>query len=399
MSETTVIRRKCMSVLGALIVCFNVNAYDIEVDNIYYNVNLEEKTVSVTSGDYKYAGSIVIPSSIVYNGRELQVVSVDSKSFQYCSDLKSVTISEGIKSIESAAFRNCNNLYKVVLPKTLRSLGSHVFWNCSSLESADIPYGIRHITQTCFYGCTSLKNVNIPESVTCIESNAFTGCESLKHIELPNSLTTIVNWAFARTGIVSITIPGTVIYISCDAFQNCFSLKDVTFEDGEENILIGDGTVDVLMGESPLEYLSVGRNFSFVVQNKSLFNKKILKKISFGKNGTNYQDFITAEKLEEIYCKFTNPYNVPINFSTKTYLNATLFVPTGTKEYFAKADSWKYFFNIQEFDVNKTYVKEVKENDNKRQYYNLNGERLPYSYKGINIIQTSKGKLQKVLIK
>lgn len=399
MMRKTTIKKKCLSTLGALIICVNMNAYDILVDHIYYDVNLEDMTVSVTSGDISYMGNITIPASIVYNGHELQVVSVDGKSFKSCSDLKSVTISEGIKSIESAAFYNCRNLSKVVLPKTLKNLGSHVFWNCSSLESVDIPDGIKNITQTCFYGCTSLKSVKIPESVTSIESNAFTGCESLKQIELPKSLIEIVNWAFARTGLVSITIPSSVIFISCDAFQNCSSLKNVTFEDGEKDLFIGAGTANILLEASPLESLYIGRNYSFLLQDNSLISSNTLKRVTFGKNGTNYQNFTSTENLEEIYCNFINPTNVPINFSTKTYLNATLFVPKGTKEDFTKANCWKYFFNIQEFDVNSTAVKDIKQTNDRKLYYNLNGIWQPYPNKGVNIIQTSNGKLQKILIK
>lgn len=39
------------------------------------------------------------------------------------------------------------------------------------------------------------------------------------------------------------------------------------------------------------------------------------------------------------------------DFSNSTYLNATLYVPTGSKEKYMATDGWKNFFNIQEMDV------------------------------------------------
>ena len=391
---------KLLPILVALLTCVNVNAYDIEVDNIYYDVNLDDMTASVTSGDNLYTGNIVIPSSIAYKGREFHVVSLTSISFQNCSNLTSVTIREGIEKIEPVAFRNCINLSKIVLPKTLKSLGSHVFWNCSSLETIDIPSGIKNIPQTCFYGCSSLKSVNIPESVTFIESNAFTGCKSLKHVELPNSLIDINNWAFAKTGLMSINIPASVIYISCDAFQNCSSLKNVFFNEGKEKMLIGPGTVNVLFGESPLESLYLGRNLEVSPsQTNTSMNINTLTRITFGQIGTNYQDFTAAQKLEEVYCKFTDPSDVTVSFSNKTYLNATLFVPTGTKEKFEKADGWKNFFSIQEFDMDETAVKAIKQTNGIKQHYNLDGKKLPYPNKGVNIIRSSNGETHKILIK
>ena len=64
--KKTHITMKLLPILAALLTCINVNAYDIEVDNIYYDVNLDDMTASVTSGDNLYTGNIVIPSSIAY---------------------------------------------------------------------------------------------------------------------------------------------------------------------------------------------------------------------------------------------------------------------------------------------------------------------------------------------
>lgn len=207
----------CWAILG-LIPNFSF-AYDIKVDGIYYNANLEKMTISVTSGDSPYAGDIIIPSTITYNNRTLSVVSLLSNSFQVCPELLSVTINESVETIESLAFQGSKRLVKVTLPTTLKTIGTHVFWNCSSLDSIDIPEGITQIPQTCFYGCSNLKSVTIPQSVTVIDINAFQGCVSLIELKLPHSLKQIASKAFAGSGLTSISIPPSTYFIRCDAFN------------------------------------------------------------------------------------------------------------------------------------------------------------------------------------
>ena len=63
------------------------NAYDFEVDGIYYNITDESnKTVAVTCSDYsgEYRGEIVIPESVVYNGNTYSVTSIGNYAFEIC---------------------------------------------------------------------------------------------------------------------------------------------------------------------------------------------------------------------------------------------------------------------------------------------------------------------------
>ena len=69
-------------------------AYDCKVDNIYYNLNNEDKTASVTymglnSSDNKdaYVGNIIIPESTTYNGTTYSVTSIGKYAFSNCSRL------------------------------------------------------------------------------------------------------------------------------------------------------------------------------------------------------------------------------------------------------------------------------------------------------------------------
>lgn len=61
-------------------------AYDFKVNGLYYNINSDNKTVSVVSGDVKYQGDIVIPSSVRYNNMDYVVTSVSG--FNDCYNVK-----------------------------------------------------------------------------------------------------------------------------------------------------------------------------------------------------------------------------------------------------------------------------------------------------------------------
>lgn len=69
------------------------NAYDAEINGIYYNLNSTTKKAEVTYNtwdDYEeeytpYRGDIEIPSSVIYNGTEYTVTSIgDDAFFPYC---------------------------------------------------------------------------------------------------------------------------------------------------------------------------------------------------------------------------------------------------------------------------------------------------------------------------
>ena len=64
--------------LIACIICFlssvSLFAYDLEVEGIYYNANIEKMELTVTSGDIPYSGTMSIPESVEYKGRTFSVV-------------------------------------------------------------------------------------------------------------------------------------------------------------------------------------------------------------------------------------------------------------------------------------------------------------------------------------
>ena len=89
-------------------------AHDAMVDGIFYNLNNANKTAIVTfKGDYffsyddEYAGNVVIPQAVTYNGITYSVTSLGDYCFYRCSSLTSITIPNSVTSLEKSCFRDC----------------------------------------------------------------------------------------------------------------------------------------------------------------------------------------------------------------------------------------------------------------------------------------------------
>ena len=200
---------------------------------------------------------LIIPNS---------VTSIESKAFNGCSSLTSVTFSNGVTSIGSSAFYGCNSLTSITIPDSVTSIGSSAFYGCSSLTSVTIPDSVTTIGNGAFSGCSSLQKFNgkfastdgrclimegvlnsfapagiieytIPDSVTSIGNGAFSGCNSLTSVTIPDSVTTIGYSAFNRcSSLTSVTIPDSVTSIGSSAFYGCSSLASVTIPDSVTTI-------------------------------------------------------------------------------------------------------------------------------------------------------------------
>ena len=89
----------------------------------------------------KYGGNISIPGQIEYGGITYSVYQIGSRAFSDCTDLKSVTLGEGIGYIDAYAFYNCPNLERITFSSTMKSFdaGNPVFERCPKLEIVTTP--------------------------------------------------------------------------------------------------------------------------------------------------------------------------------------------------------------------------------------------------------------------
>ena len=216
---------------------FISHAYDIEVDGIYYNINVADKTASVTRGEVKYTGEVKIPSEISYGNQKLPVIIIGEKAFYESKELTSVTIPNSVTSIGYDAFGKCTSLTSITIPNSVTSIGIYAFSGCRSLTSITIPNSVTSIGYYAFSSCTSLTSITIPTSVTSIESSTFYGCTGLTSVTIGNSVTSIGSEAFnGCTGLTSVTIGNSVTSIGHDAFRRCTGLTSVTIPNSVTSI-------------------------------------------------------------------------------------------------------------------------------------------------------------------
>ena len=215
------------SLILSVVFSTSASAEVVKIDGIYYNLT-SKSTAEVTSGEEKYSGEVVIPSSITSEGKEYKVTSIGYEAFKECGALTSITIPNSVTSIGGSAFRKCSGLTSVTIPNSVTSIGNEAFYGCSGLTSVNIPNSVTSIGNYTFGGCKGLTSITIPNSVTSIGRYAFQNCYGLTSIIIPNSVTSIGVGAFENcSGLTSITIPNSVTSIGDNAFFGCSGLIDV----------------------------------------------------------------------------------------------------------------------------------------------------------------------------
>ena len=119
---------------------------------------------------------LVIPAFL--NG--YPVTSIGDLAFAGCSNVKSVTIPEGVTSIDFFAFFRCDRLKSVTIPSTVTNISYQAFGSCRNLKSVTILSDVALVKDSAFGDCADLKSVVIPKGVT-VEKGAFPeGCKVLR---------------------------------------------------------------------------------------------------------------------------------------------------------------------------------------------------------------------------
>lgn len=184
------------------------------------------------------------------------VADIGNRVFEY-SALKSLSLSDGIKTIPKEAFKGCLDLEIVKLPNTLEEISEGAFAGCEKIKNLSIPDTVKIIGDSAFgvytddnnvdHYCSSLQNVFFGESskLQTIGRNAFEGCANLTTIQLYNTqITQISEGAFKNTcadrNNTEITFPKTLEKIGSNAFKNS-KVSKITFADtSDKKLVIGE---------------------------------------------------------------------------------------------------------------------------------------------------------------
>ena len=320
--------------LCGLLLSLKANAYDFEVDGIYYN-KLTDFTVSVTykDTDYNsYSGSIVIPKEVVHEGKHYTVTEIGYNAFSSCKRLRSLTLPNSIMTIVNCAIRSCESLTELYIEdgNSVLSLGHNnasntsLLGSCSNLEYLYLGRNIdNNHSFSPFGGLKYLSTVEIGDSVTDMSDvSCFSKCTGLTSVKIGKNVESIGESEFnGCTSLESIVIPDKVKVIEANAFINCTNLSSITIGESVEKINYPFG------GCTSLTSLTVPKSVTH---------------LSFGMGTDPYIKTITL--LGKV------PPVIGVGYSSRTYLKMQIKVPKGYMEVYQAAEGWKEFFEFEEVD-------------------------------------------------
>ena len=176
-------------------------AHDVVVNGVYYNLNKEDSTATVTYRGSShlatddYIGEVLIPDTIICDGVTYIVNSIGKYAFYNCNQLTQITcrsviigplmkVFSNITSIGDYAFYGCEALQTIESFGPLNSIGKNAFYGCKALSRIKIPSTLKSIGENAFYGCKALPDFYIPNTLKSIGDNAFYGCTNIKSVDI-----------------------------------------------------------------------------------------------------------------------------------------------------------------------------------------------------------------------
>ncbi len=406
------------------------DSYDFMANGIYYKItdfiNLE---VGVTCGENEYAGDVVIPDVVKYKNKSLTVASVGGMFG--CWDLKSVKLPATAKIIEVSALRGCKNLTKLEIPASVTRIEPNAFTQTASLSELTIKDGTEKLVfadanpfansklnkvyigrdygsddagnHSIFSNSSSLRKVVLGNNVTSIPSRAFQKCNNLNSVDISNSVVSIGSLAFEYCYFLkSIKIPGAVESVGGMAFKNCSRLDSVIISGGAEKIVFEDSrpftdciVKSLYLGRDCVDKGAVTLDFS---------NTTTLEKITVGTDVSVIAEgmFKGCTALKDIYSENPAPCTMHDAFDKEHYLEANVYIPTGSMDAYQTADGWKSFWNIEEYVVSgiDNVTARNHQSTMPKSIYTLGGKKVKQAIPGnIYIFVDENGRRVKRLVK
>lgn len=226
--------------------------------------------------DY-HRSDIIIPSTVTYEGSEYTVTKISSGAFSEpglisvyvpgtfrtlepytfngCSDLRMVTLGEGVESI-SNCFKSCGKLESVHLPSTMKSIRNS-FENCGSLSEITVSGSNPNLmaidnvlfskdgSTLHYYACGKTDvSYTLPSSVTTIGDRAISYNSYLQELRLNDGLTSIgIDSISSCSALSRIQISSTVDDIDIPFARSCASLESIDVSASNNTYASVDGVL------------------------------------------------------------------------------------------------------------------------------------------------------------
>ncbi len=122
-----------------------------------FNYSYDGRVVTVTGPAERDAIELRVPPEI--DGHPVTVIG--NGAFQYCHELKKISLPDTVTTVENAAFKGCENLEEAELSASLNSIGALAFQGCASLKQLTVSDHTDRIEMNSFKECRSIEVVHV----------------------------------------------------------------------------------------------------------------------------------------------------------------------------------------------------------------------------------------------
>ena len=406
---------------------YHVQIADFGADGIYYRITSDSTVIVSLNDTYDYdytepfgwelnsvgpyAGDVIIPPTVEYDGITYTVEGIDNYAFINCA-LASITLPNTLKTICNRAFIHATiESGSIFIPASVATIEDGAFADCYNLNvqvdeknpvydsrdncnaiietatntlvvgfnSTTIPPTVTAIANDAFAGDAysgfgyytgcSFTDLIIPNSVKAIGNRSFYYCSNLQNITLSDELTSIGDWAFFMCGLKHVTIPINVTTIGNGAFSYCFNLSSIDIPSsvtsigseafqfsGLKSVIIPNSITSindaVFNGCEALTSVTIPNTVTTI--GSEAFNGTALTSITIPGSVTSIGDnaFGYCENLTKVICQATTPpaqNGAFFSYYGNIYEQATLYVPFESLEAYQNHASWRYFTHIVPF--------------------------------------------------
>ena len=238
------------------------------IDSVQHHVSVRGDE-SVWGAQYiHYSDTLVIPSSVEYDGATYTVTALADSAFYNHGEVKAVSIPPTVTDIGRMALAS-TGIVELMVHNNVVTIGLRAFYFIKNVvyhgEATGTPWGALAVnayvedgifysdsTRTRVTGCRSgVTQALLPTSVRTIGRYAFVGIGTLATVTLPEGLDTIGRQAFAScSSLGSVVIPSTVKEVGKYAFSNSFN------PNGSATVTIADAECSI--GQGAFAYSHVG---------------------------------------------------------------------------------------------------------------------------------------------
>ncbi len=211
--------------IGAAILKGCSNIQTIKIDNAY--------ALRRRYGDFSSKWVNLFGNSYTTNKLTNVIINSDQRvnlRLDFIWSAKNLII-DGKINLASDSFENCSNLTNITLSNEIKEIEGHTFYSCNSLQNVYYKGTMEDWCNISFSG-DGANPMYYAQHFYMLDSN--NEYQEVREIVIPDTITEIKEYSFIGLNIDSIIIPKSVTDIGSYAFYQCYNLNAIYYLGSEE---------------------------------------------------------------------------------------------------------------------------------------------------------------------